>query len=196
MELLVLVSATLLSAGAFPSSPVIECDKLASHSADPDRAAPGLEQAEMDLVAGEAACRLAVEAAPENARSQYQLGRTIFYQGRQKEAMPYLEKAAEIGYRQSIFVLAFVHTLGGAIPRDFCKAQSLWRRSAGLDHPWSGYHLVNSQLNGDFKQCKSQVSDTEMARFMGLATDRITVASSSGRVEKLSADLDAYLAKE
>ncbi len=150
----------------------------------------------MDLVAAEAACRKAVDAAPESARSLYQLGRTIYYQGRHKESIPYLEKAADIGYPQAIFVLAFVQTLGGDVPTDFCKAQDLWRRGVGLDHPWSGYHLVENQLNGKFARCKNQVSDTEMSRFMYLAEDRITVAASAGRVEKLKAQAENYLAKK
>ncbi|MEW4467233.1 hypothetical protein AB1K62_05305 [Parasphingorhabdus sp. JC815] len=169
---------------------------MASHPADPNRVARGLQRPQMDLPAAEAACRSAVAAEPENARSIYQLGRTIYYQGRHQESVPYLQKSADIGYPQAIFVLAYVQTLGGAVKKDYCKAQSLWKRGVGLQHPWSGYHLVENQLNGKFAGCKEQVSDAEMSRFMHLATDRITVQASRGRVEKLSARLENHLAKK
>ena len=179
-----LLAAAALSAASLTTS----CDLAASHPSDPDRAAPGLESAQIDLKVAEATCRTAHAAAPEHARTAYHLGRLIYYQGRRAEALPFLERAADGGYRQGIFVLGYLLSLGEpGVTKDVCRAQELWRRGAGLDHPWSGYHLVEKQLAGAFAACPRQVSPAESARFLDLAQRRITVAESAGRVEALTA---------
>lgn len=162
-----------------------ECDRAAAHPADPDRVAPGLEKKQINLPAAEAICRKAHEAAPDHARTAYTLGRTIYYQDRRAEALPYLEMAAARGYRQAVFVLGYVLTLGGGIEPDFCRAQSLWRQAAALDHPWSNFHLIEKQLDGKFAACKSQLTKAEMAAMSRFMQDNITIGASYGRVEAL-----------
>jgi TPR repeat protein len=162
---------------------ITKCDTLASHPADPQRVLPGLERAQMNLPAAENACREDLRAMPNQARTAYHLGRTIYYQGRHAEAVPFLEKAAEAGYPQAIFVLGYVFSDGPEPLRDLCRAGTLWLRSAGLDHPWSGYHLVEKSLDGKFNKCGFKVGD--LHRYMALAADNITISASKGRVEKL-----------
>ena len=181
---MILAAATSLSTPAL----VARCDLLASHPSDPDRVTSGVESADVDMRAAETACLLAHQAAPEHARTAYHLGRVIHYQKRHAQALPYLEKAAAAGYRQSIFVLGYVLSLGEAeVPKDICRTLSLWRRSAALDHPWSGYYLVDLQLAGAFAGCPQPVAREEYARLLDLAAKGITVSASAGRVEALAA---------
>ena len=180
----ILAAATSLSVPALIS----KCDLAASHPSDPDRVTPGVESADVNFPVAEAACRLAHHAAPEHARTAYHLGRVIHYQKRHAEAVPYLERAAEAGYRQSIFVLGFVLSLDEpGVPKDICRTLSLWRRSAALDHPWSGYYLVDHQMSGAFAKCPRQVTNAERARLLDLAQRGVTVAASAGRIEALMA---------
>jgi TPR repeat protein len=180
---LMLVAVAMALASASGDARPSQCDILASHPDDPDRVLPGLEREEMNLPAAEATCRKQLQLRPHEARTAYHLGRAIYYQGRHAEALRYLEQAANAGYRQSIFVLGYVLSDGPAKDRDFCRAGKLWLRSAGLGHPWSGYHLVEKSLQGSFKNCKIQIGDLEA--HMRLAADNITVTASGGRVEKL-----------
>lgn len=194
MGVALLAAAFLLQASPIPVDVIYECDRLASHPDDPDRVARGLETEEMNLPVAEAACRKAVQEVPGSARANYQLGRALYYQGKHAESLPYLERAAAGGYRQSIFVLGFVKTFGGAIPKDICRTQQLWRQGVGLDHPWSGFHLADKQMAGAFAGCPQPVSKDEVRRGVQLAMDKITITASAGRVEKLKARADAYLA--
>lgn len=188
-----LLAALMLQASPAPVDFVYECDKLASHPDDPDRVTRGLEREEMNLPVAEAACRKAVAAVPGSARANYHLGRALYYQGKQAESLPYLERSAAIGYRQAIFVLGYALTFGGDIPKDMCRTKELWRRGVGLDHPWSGYYLADKQISGGFESCPQPVSKDEVRRAMKLAYDWITLGASVGRVEKLKARVDAYL---
>lgn len=178
-----------------PLDVVYECDRLATHPDDPDRVARGLEREEMNLPVAEATCRKAVAEVPGSARANYHLARALYYQGKQAESLPYLEKSAAIGYRQAIFVLGYALTFGGDIPKDMCRAKELWRRGIGLDHPWSGFHLVDKQIGGGFNGCSDPVSKAEVQRAMKLAFEKITLEASVGRVEKLKTRADAYLAQ-
>lgn len=188
-------AALMLQTTPPPVDVVYECDRQATHPDDPDGVARGLEREEMNLPVAEAACRKAVAEVPGSARANYHLGRALYYQGKQAEALPYLERASAIGYRQATFVLGYALTFGGAIPKDMCRAKELWRRGIGLDHPWSGFHLADKQISGGFEGCADPVSKPELQRAMKLAYDSITLGASVGRVEKLKARVDAYLAK-
>lgn len=179
----------VLTLTAFASqAAVTRCDLLASHPDDPDRNAPGLESEQIDLPGAEAACREAVKHDPGSGRAHYHLGRVLYYQGKAAESVPELEAAAAIGYRQATFVLAYLLT-DGKVEHDACRALGLWRRSAGLEHPWSGYHLVQKALDGRFADCKDAPTGAELDRWMNLAREGITVAASNGRVEALAARL-------
>lgn len=184
------LAGVLLSIAHAQAGPT-DCDRLAMHPDDPQRTLPGLEREEMDLPRAESACRAAVAEDSRLARSHYLLGRALFYQGKTEEGIAELKIAAEIGYPQSIFVLGYVLSGDVRKPGDDCRAGELWLRSAGLEHPWSGYHLVDKALAGRFATCKFKLSDTQLRRYMRLAEDNITVTASGGRVEALKAKLES-----
>jgi TPR repeat protein len=168
------------------------CDAMAAHPDDPDRTVHGLEREEINLEEAEVECRKELQQYPRHARTNYQLGRVIYYQGRELEAMPFLEAAASTGYRQAIFVMGYIHTTGKPMAVDYCKAIVWWLQSAALDHPWSGYHIVRATLDGQFDSCGVSFTQSELARFAQIASNTITVAASAGRVEKLLEDLNSY----
>lgn len=173
------------------------CDYEAAHPNDPDKVLPGLSGSQMDLKKAEAVCREVLETMPRHARTRFHLGRTIYYQGRGKEALPHLQAAADTGYRQAIFVLGYVLTTGDLdIPRDYCKAGELWLQSAALDHPWSGSYLVKEYLNGNFGACGIKLSDEELERLMKLTQDNVVWALSDGEIERVNAMLEAHLARQ
>ena len=191
-----LLAAAVLSlalvAGALPAAAApTACDIAAAHPDDPDRVLPGLERAEIDLKAAEAACAGVLAVTPDHARTNYLMGRVLFYQDRRAEALPYLERAESAGYRQAIFVLGYIEITDAIEGTDHCRGLARLRRAASLDHPWSGYHIVNGTLDGKFVQCSGSPDTGELARSMSLARNTITVAASEGRVEALAQRLTA-----
>jgi tetratricopeptide (TPR) repeat protein len=190
------VVLVLACASAPSAAAITECDRLATHPADPDKPLPGLEREAIDLQKAEAACRAAVADDPYHARSHYQLGRVLFYQKKTAEAMPHLERASALGYRQAVFVLGYVYVLGQAVPQDSCRTAKLWRQSGGLEHPWTGYYLVEYYLNGAFKDCKLTLSNAELERYLAQSQSTLTVSASEGRVEKLAERVRQHIAAQ
>lgn len=175
-------------AHAYPT----ECDLLTTHPDDPQRVAPGLEREEIDLPRAERACRTAIAVDPRHARSHYLLGRALFYQGKTEEGTAEVKIAADIGYPQAIFVLGYITSKDvRKSDGDDCRAGELWLRSAALEHPWSGFHLVDKAVSGGFTGCSFRLGAAELERYMRLAEDNITIAASVGRVEALRAKLNA-----
>lgn len=167
------------------ASAVTECDRQAGHSLDPDKVVAGISRSGMDLVAAEKACREAVEEYPAHARSNYQLGRVLYYQGRGKESLPFLTVAADAGYPQALFVLGFIQTIDDQLPIDYCEAARLWQQSAALDHPWTTVYLPWEYLKGNFKNCDITLSEADIARFEQFAIKNIPYGDSEGRIEAL-----------
>jgi tetratricopeptide (TPR) repeat protein len=165
---------------------ITECDRQASHPSDPDKVLPGVNRADMDLERAEAACRKAVADDPRSARAAYLLGRVLFYGNRTAEALSMLERASAAGYRQATFVLGYVHYQGTQAPRNDCRAAQLWQRSIALEHPWTGYYLVNAYLDGRFAACGFKLSDADLERYAALALQTIPVSDSEGRLEELA----------
>jgi TPR repeat protein len=188
------VMASLACASAPSAAAITECDRLATHPADPDKPLPGLEREAIDFAKAEVACRAAVANDPYHARSHYQFGRVLFYQKKTAEAMPHLERATALGYRQAVFVLGYVYVLGQAVPQDSCRTAELWRQSGGLEHPWTGYYMVEYYLNGAFKECKITLSNAELERYLAQSQATLTVTASEGRVEKLAERLRQHIA--
>jgi TPR repeat protein len=173
---------------------VSECDRLAGHRLDPDGVVFGVSRSAMDLKAAEKACREAVETYPTHARSNYQMGRVLYYSGRGKESLPYLQAAADAGYPQALFVLGFIQTIEDQVPIDFCAAADLWLRAAALDHPFTGVYLTTEYLKGNLDACEVSISDAELKRLAHIAVTQIAYADSEGRIEEMQALLDAHLA--
>ncbi|NVE95004.1 hypothetical protein [Altererythrobacter lutimaris] len=180
------ISTPTLAATPAPTA----CDMAAAHPADPDRVTTGLAREAIDLEAAVAACQQVLAERPDHARSAYQLGRVLFYQGKAAEAVPYLLQAEQVGYRQAIFVLGFIDITGASPVSDACKGLARIRRGVALDHPWSGYYLVSASLDGTFQPCKDAPERAELERAMQLAQQTITVEASRGQVEALAAKFE------
>ena len=186
LTLLALLAVALASSNA--AHAVTLCDQLAGHGLDPDGVVPGVSRSAMNYEAAEKACRAAVAEYPAHARSNYQLGRVIYYDGRGPESLPYLQRAADAGYPQAIFVLGFIQTIeGDQVPVDYCAAAELWQRSAALDHPWTSVYLPMEYLRGNFKDCDITLSDADILRFEAHALKHIYYGDSEGRVEEMQA---------
>jgi tetratricopeptide (TPR) repeat protein len=173
---------------------VTECDRLATHPADPDKPLPGVERKDIDLARAEAACRAVLASEPNHARSHYVLGRVLFYQGKATDALSHLERATALGYRQAVFVLGFVLLEGGPVKRDVCRAAELWQRAAALEHPWTSYYWVENHLNGVFQGCATQLPESAIAQHVARARETISVEASRGRVEALTARVEQWAA--
>lgn len=176
------------------ASAVTQCDREAGHGLDPDGVVAGVSRSAMDFGAAEKACREAVAAYPAHARSNYQLGRVLYYSGRGKESLPFLQKSADAGYPQAIFVLGFIQTIEDQVPINYCAAAELWEKSAALDHPWTGVFLPWEYLKGTFDECDIELSNADLKRLEKLALENIPYAQSEDRVEAMQAMLKAHLA--
>lgn len=175
---------------------VTECDRQAGHSLDPDGVVAGVSRTEMDMVTAEKACREAVAEYPAHARSNYQLGRVLYYAGHGQESVPYLQVAADAGYPQALFVLGFIQTIDDQLPIDYCEAARLWQQSAALDHPWTTVYLPWEYLKGNFKDCDITLSDADIARFEQFAIKNIPYGDSEGRIEALQSLMQEHTATD
>lgn len=186
-----LIALSLFAANG--ASAITQCDREAGHGLDPDGVVTGVSRSGMDFDAAEKACRDAVAEYPAHARSNYQLGRVLYYSGRGKESLPFLKVASDAGYPQAIFVLGFIMTIeGDNVPIDYCAAAALWKKSAALDHPWTGVYLPWEYLKGNFDDCDIELSDADIKRLEQVAVDNILYSQSDGRVEEMQAVVKAY----
>jgi hypothetical protein len=178
------------------ASAVTQCDREAGHGLDPDGVVAGVSRSAMDFDAAEKACREAVADYPAHARSNYQLGRVLYYSGRGKESLPYLQASADAGYPQALFVLGFIQTIEDQVPINYCAAAELWTKSAALDHPWTGVFLPWEYLKGNFADCDITLSDADLLRLEQVALHNIPYIESEGRVEAMQAILKEHLASK
>lgn len=74
------------------------CDQSGSIYADTQRVGAAIAPEEYNPVEAEAACRKAVEKDPDHRRFNFQLGAALFGLKKPKEALPYLQKAADQNY--------------------------------------------------------------------------------------------------
>ncbi|QDI75709.1 MULTISPECIES: caspase family protein [Leisingera] len=117
---------------------------------------------EIDLKAAEAACREAVQAAPELGRLHYQLGRALQGQGRLIEAYDAFEKAAELGHVRAYNAVAYLHVTPNVdretvpIAYDPDKAFALWDKGIEAGDPFSmharGKRLLRTSSTPEQKQ--------------------------------------------
>lgn len=168
---------------------ITDCDRIAAHPADPDKVLPGFNRTEIDLPKAIEVCRRVLAEQPGHARTAFTLGRVLYYSKRTDEALPYLEQAAAAGYRQALFVLGFVLYDASQAKRDDCRAAELWQKAIALEHPWTGYYLVNGYLDGRFDACGLKLSEEQIARYTQLSRDKVAYGASTGRLEALDARL-------
>lgn len=165
-------SAILLAALlAGPAAPTVtDCDRLAAHPEDPDKAAPGVPQAKVDLPRAIAACQAAVKADPTNPRLNYQLARTLGYAGRGDEAAGNRAAAVAGDYPQALFVVGYIHLFGlNKAEKDACKAGDLVRRSAIRGRLAGQVGFPHWTLQGRFKGCPVKQDWAEMLGFLEAA---------------------------
>ena len=147
---------------------VTECDKLVSHSEDPDRVAPGVKK--VLLVAGTAACRDAVQKYPDNPRLRYQLARVLFYSEVTDESISHLEFAAKAGSEQAQFVLGYIADEGlQGVERSVCIIEDLWFRSAVQGRFAALVSYPRHLALGKFDKCKVQASSAAVLDFLDQA---------------------------
>ncbi len=172
----VLALIPLMSASADEIEVPTACDLLAAHPSDPDRIVPGVSAAVVreDLDTAIAACRLAVEQAPEEARLVYYLGRVLFYAGEFVAGMTYVDQAAGMGHRQSQFVAALIHFDGvpDALPADACRAMGLWADAASRGHYAASLAVARHALAGAFAECQGVPAAADMLVWVERLRDR------------------------
>ncbi|MFT7288807.1 MAG: hypothetical protein ACI87W_002930 [Halieaceae bacterium] len=176
------------------ASAITPCDREAGHGLDPDGVVAGVSRSAMDMEAAEKACRQAVAEYPAHARSNYQLGRVLYYTSRGKESLPFLQTSADAGYPQAQFVLGFIQTIEDQVPINYCAAAELWKKSAALDHPWTGVYLPWEYLKGNLAECDITLSDADLQRLEQVAVHNIPYIDSEGRIEAMQALLKEHLA--
>ncbi len=100
----------LTTAAHAAEPPVHDCDRLAAHPHDTQRAdIAGLAFEDIDSEAAVEACKAAVDAYPGVNRFLYQLGRAHDARDGFSSAVPHYERAAEAGHVLSSYVLYWSH---------------------------------------------------------------------------------------
>jgi TPR repeat protein len=152
------------------SQAVTDCDRRASHPEDPHKVVPGLTQAQIDLPAAIAACRADLAKDEGNPRLLYQLARVLAYSGAGAEGLPYIERAAALGYPQAQFVAGYLY-LDGILqaPKDPCRAGTLIRDSAINGRMAGLVGFPAYVLEGRFKGCGVRQDREEMQGFLAAA---------------------------
>jgi len=152
------------------SQSVTECDRMASHSEDPYRVAPGRERPEIDLPKAIEVCRAAVQADPKNPRLNYLYGRVLGYSGRGAEGLANRQVAVDADYPQSLFVIGYITLFGlNQQPQDTCKAAEMLRRSAQQERVAGQLGFPRYVLEGRFDACPVRKDTQEMLGFVAAA---------------------------
>jgi hypothetical protein len=166
LTLLSLLLAAPAGSGEVPT----ECDRLASNPEDPDRAAPGVERADVNLPAAIAACEAEVARQPKKTRARYQLARVLFYAGQTERAAREMRAAADAGNRQAQFVYgALISNRRENAPRDMCLVEQYWLKSARAGRQAARISYVRHALKGRFDGCRIQASKEEMSSLLSSA---------------------------
>jgi TPR repeat protein len=149
------------------------CDKLAGHPSDPDKRGPGRDYSQdWDYEAGVAACERDSAKDPGNGRLLYNLARLHSQAGHGDKAVPIMERAVALGYRQAVFVYGYLHFLGRHVPKDLCKAGELWLKAARAQHVAGEVGFSRFHLAGRFEGCGFRVDDKEVLGFLASAKQK------------------------
>lgn len=119
------------------------CDRLAAAVPDPDKPAgvPGLDRAAIDPRRAIPACRAAHEAAPEDARIAYQLGRAYEAADRFREASEAFLKGARLGSGAAMVEIGINYHQGRGIGKDQQSGRRWFERAAAQGNRWAMHNL-------------------------------------------------------
>ncbi len=178
---------------------VTECDRLATHPLDPDKLTPGVATSQVDRFAAIAACREAVAADPGNPRLINNLGRVLFYRGRDlgldgagrkfaEEGRRYIMESADMGYTQAMHVAGLLYQGDEAGPQDICKTKAYWRAAAAFGRYSTVISLARLAMRDGFAGCRGgEISPQDIKGYLDVAD-----AAPSGYLDALFiADLKA-----
>ena len=114
------------------NAPVHQCDQLAAHPADRDRASAAVSFETLESQTSQAleACRRAIAEHPDVSRFEFQLGRVLDAVQQHVEAVEWYQKAAERGYTAAMFNLAVSFDDGEGIEKDQALANHWYRKAA------------------------------------------------------------------
>ena len=125
-----------------------DCDRLAAQPFDPARKADGIVAEKVDKPAAESACRKAVGRAPAEPRFQYQLGRVLYLEKRDPEAIAAFEKAAARQYAMAKVALYEAYDENRAGDRSADDMLRLLREALDQGAGIAGYRLADSYWSG------------------------------------------------
>lgn len=142
---------------------VAECDRLAAHPEDPAKVTPGVSQSSMDKPAAVAACRKAVELAPDNGRVRYQHARVLFYLGENAAANKEMQQSADLGHVQAQYIFGTFIVRGRPLaPTDLCLAERYWREAAAGGRQAARVQYLRVTLQNKFSACDDAMSDAAL----------------------------------
>lgn len=173
------------STPAFSAAPQTQCDLLAAHPSDTQKAAPGVEQENFDIPNARTACREALDAYPEEGRFAYQYGRSFFYEGDYVVALPYFKQAAATGHAQGQLVLGLVLMGGYAGEPEVCEAGRWWLEGARQTHLYSRIYLLQNWIDGLFEDCGLDLTESEAAQMIEDAEMLVTTDQARDDLDQL-----------
>lgn len=95
-----------------------DCHRLAAFASDPQRLSPGVRDDEINAADAEAACRRALQAAPDDPRLHLQLGRAMLAGGKVDEGVKEIQIAIDAKYPGAVYYLGFWLTAWKDSPTD------------------------------------------------------------------------------
>ncbi len=117
------------------------CDQAVAAVYDPDRVAPGVSQASINVDIAKAACAQSITQPQHGARSDYQMGRTLLAMGKLKDAKQQFELAVSKGYRAARIDLAQLLVNSSANYSDFERAVALYELAWKESVPIAAFEL-------------------------------------------------------
>ena len=190
-----LAAAGLVPEGSVPDA-AQTCDRLAAHPEDPDRGAPGVLQADMDVLAAVRACAIAVQAAPDEPRLRYQYARALDFDDRLDEAREHWTAAKEAGYRHALMMDGYLTLMGEpGHPGGACEGGAMMRQAALEGHFTALISFPHYALVGHFRDCGEalRVDPEEMAALLEAASSEADDFYKQILVEHMYARLEPLL---
>lgn len=145
-----------VAVGVYPEQPSVadgvpthDCDRLAAHSADPDRAAKGIYYDQLDARAAIKACREAVEKHPSTLRFHYQLGRALVKSKSYSEALDIFRMLVAKEHAPAMNSLGLMYRHGEGVTQDGAEAVKWYRKGAERGFAGAMFALGSMYQYGD-----------------------------------------------